>query len=268
VRETIDRLSKRLSGEDLRFAKEWRPPDDLRPLTPEDLPDLVAQQFREADGRVGTPVYVTLDSHLSQSRGENLLRIADLLESVHLTDGSVAPNASRAAVFAEMIRAMSHDGPKATALAFAVVVLVTLFVARRALPVAAVLGSLLVGVAWTVGIAAWFDVRLNFLNFVALPLTFGIGVEYAINLYERVRVSGGDVEAGITSAGGPVMLCSLTTILGYGSLLFADNRALNSFGAYAIAGEFSCIVTALLVMPAALSFAHHTRARSHAPTVG
>ena len=127
------------------------------------------------------------------------------------------------------------------------------------------------GLLWTVAILAvyksewpWSDqgfklisLKLNFLNFVAIPLIFGICVEYAINLYERMRAHGGDIAAGVRSAGGPVFLCSLTTILGYGSLLVADNQALQSFGRYAIAGEIACVSTALLVMPAAL----HLRAR-------
>ena len=98
-------------------------------------------------------------------------------------------------------------------------------------------------VLFTVGGAAWINTRLNFLNFVAIPLIFGICVEYAINLYERMRAHGGDVAAGVRSAGGPVFLCSLTTILGYGALLVADNRALQSFGRYAIAGEVAPFVS-------------------------
>jgi predicted RND superfamily exporter protein len=85
----------------------------------------------------------------------------------------------------------------------------------------------------------------QFLDFVGIPLTFGIGVEYAVNLYERTRICGGNAAAGIRSAGGPVFLCSLTAIVGYASLVFADNRALQSFGGYAVGGEIAWILTAL-----------------------
>jgi predicted RND superfamily exporter protein len=128
-----------------------------------------------------------------------------------------------------------------------------------------VLGSLLVGVWLTVGCAAWLNVRLNFLNFVALPLTFGIGVEYAINLYDRIRLYDGDIEKGVASAGGAVGLCSLTTILGYGSLLFADNQALKSFGKYAVFGEICCMVTALLIMPATIEAFRRRRGHLASP---
>ena len=45
-------------------------------------------------------------------------------------------------------------------------------------------------------------------------------------------------------------LCSATTILGYISLLIADNQALASFGRLAIVGEVTCLVAALVLVPA------------------
>ncbi len=253
VRELIDEVLPRLDEDDRAIALEYRPPESLRKLSMHDLPELVQSQFKEKDGTIGTPMYVYLSRGVSQSNGKNLLEISDIFESVKLSDGRVAPNASRSTVFAAMIRAMERDGPFSTTIAFLIVVLVTFVVTRRLKTSAAVLGSLLCGVLLTVGGAAWLDVRLNFLNFVALPLTFGIGVEYAINIFERIQATE-SIEAGLDAMGGPVALCSLTTILGYGALIFADNMALQSFGRYAMAGEFFCIVTALFVLPAALSF--------------
>jgi predicted RND superfamily exporter protein len=259
IREHIDAVLPHLSGDDQQFARDWRPPEYLRALEVEELPQVLRQRYVEADGRVGTPVYVTLSRDVSQSRGENLLAIANVLEGVQLKSGEVVPNASRAAVFAEMIRSMRRDGPRATLAALLLVVLTTVAVTRSLRGAAFVLGSLFAAVCWMMGAAAYTDLRLNFLNFVALPLTFGIGVEYAINLYDRVRTEGGDVMRGIASAAGPVTLCSVTTILGYGALLSADNQALQSFGRYAIIGEFACIVSAALVLPAALSWAASRR---------
>ncbi len=86
---------------------------------------------------------------------------------------------------------------------------------------------------------------------MALPLTFGIGVEYSINFYDRVRKLG-DIRQSLQSVGGAIAACSLTTMLGYGTLLFGDNLALRSFGKYAVIGELSCLCTALVVLPAGL----------------
>ncbi len=62
----------------------------------------------------------------------------------------------------------------------------------------------------------------------------------------------GDITKGVKLHMGAVALCSYTTIIGYGSLLFADNQALKSFGKVSISGELACVMAALLVLPAML----------------
>jgi len=266
IRAHLDRVIPRLQGEELEAAQRWRPPEYLRALQPSDLPALVRTRFRELDGRDGTAVFVYIKRTLSQSRGENLLKISDVLEGVRGSNGQPAPNASRAAIFAEMVRSMERDSPRVTLLAFLVVVLVTFIVSRRVSTVVSIIVALSCGVLFMIGGAAWLDVRLNFLNFVALPLTFGLGVEYSINVYERIQhsaqerrgstatdISAADVAEGVRSVGGVVALCSLTTILGYASLLFADNLALRSFGRIAMSGEVSCTLAAVVVLPTVLA---------------
>jgi hypothetical protein len=116
----------------------------------------------------------------------------------------------------------------------------------------AVISALIMGVLWAVGGGAFFDLKLNFLNFIALPITFGIGCEYPFNVFDRSRLLGGDMTSALKRTGGAVALCSFTTAIGYSSLLFADNQALQSFGRLAMSGELACIATALLVLPSLL----------------
>ena len=54
-------------------------------------------------------------------------------------------------------------------------------------------------------------------------------------------------------------LCSLTTILGYSSLLLAQNRALFLFGVIAVLGEGACLGAALTVLPAVLQWIYGGR---------
>jgi predicted RND superfamily exporter protein len=49
-----------------------------------------------------------------------------------------------------------------------------------------------------------------------------------------------------------VALCSWTTFVGYATLLYSLNRALRSFGWYAMIGEVTTIATALILLPAML----------------
>jgi predicted RND superfamily exporter protein len=260
IRGHVDALSRHLSGDDLTAVREFRPPESLRAPRVSDLPKQLLEQFTETNGRVGTPVYLTLKRGISQSRGENLLKISDLLDTLRSGSGAPLANAGRATVFAEMIRSMTHDAPRATLLSLLAVIVVSLLVTSEVRSALCVLASLLLAVVLLVATAALSGLRLNFLNFVALPLTFGIGVEYAINIQDRARFVDGIRNAG-RSVGGAVALCSLTTIFGYGALLFADNLALQSFGHYAIVGEVVCLGSALIVLPAMLTLLAKKNAR-------
>jgi predicted RND superfamily exporter protein len=100
-----------------------------------------------------------------------------------------------------------------------------------------------------------FHLKINFLNFIALPITFGIGVDYGVNVFQRYREDGeGTICHVVRTTGGAVMLSSLTTIIGYSSLLIAGNQAFVSFGRLAVLGELTCVCAAVFAMPAFLRF--------------
>jgi predicted RND superfamily exporter protein len=135
---------------------------------------------------------------------------------------------------------------------------------RRRIGAAVVLATLVAGVLWMLGAAAWMGVRTNFLNFIAVPITFGIGVDYGINIYIRYLAEGlGRVGRAVRATGGAVALCSCTTVIGYAALLVADNQALRSFGEMAILGEVACLSAAVVGMPAFLVWRerHHRMVR-------
>jgi predicted RND superfamily exporter protein len=181
---------------------------------------------------------------------------------VRLSDGRVVHSSGAGVIFADMISAIVHDGPRVIAVAFlGVVVLLVVFAGWRR-DTLWVTGALVMGVVLMVGAAAAVNVRLNFLNFIALPITFGIGVDYGINLVERYRQEGaGGIGKTIVATGGAVALCSLTTIIGYAALLLADSHALRSFGGIAILGEIACGAVALTVLPAYLAVSESRRGR-------
>ncbi len=273
--EVLDRIRDRLTPavldslpEDERArVEELKPPEGLRVLGPKDLPSLLRRRFEENDGLVGTVFYVKYRNDVMLSDGHNLLRIAKATDNVRLPGGVVVQTASRATIFAEMLRSMEKDGRRASLVSLAAVALVVVVATRNARGALAVLTALLVGVTWMVGGAAWFGEKLNYVNFVTLPITFGIGCEYPFNVYDRSRLLGGDVSAAVRRVGGAVALCSYTTVVGYGALVFADFQALQSFGRLAVSGEIACLTGALLVLPSLLHLIGHRSAYSSTEVV-
>lgn len=243
------------------------PPADLRPFTAADLPDRLRRQLTEVDGRVGTPVLVHPAGRMDMWNGHDMLRFADELRSIPLPPGT--PTASWILLMADVLKLIAEDGPRATLLSLAGVATLVLVAfglgkrsARSLSDAAWVLASLAVGVVWFLGLAGALGLRLNMLNFIALPITFGIGVDYATNIFQRRRLDQArSIAEVVRTTGGAVTLCSLTTIIGYSSLLVARNQALISFGVLADLGEVACLAAALLALPAVLRLRELARAR-------
>jgi predicted RND superfamily exporter protein len=232
--------------------EEIKPPEDLKPVVAEDLPPLFRRRFEENNGVVGTVFYVKFDNRLSLSDGHIALRIAKTTDNVKLSDGTVIQTASHSTIFAEMIRSMQRDGPLASVASFAAVACVVLIATASLRGAASVLTVLLLGVLWLLGFTALSGIKLNYVNFIALPITFGIGTEYPFNVFDRSRLLGGDTTLALRRTGGAVALCSFTTIVGYGSLLFNDFQALQTFGKLAMFGELACVGCAMFLLPSIL----------------
>jgi predicted RND superfamily exporter protein len=234
----------------------------LRPLTVADLPEGVKVHFREIDGTEGRMVHIYPRLAVGGAwDGREVIKFADHVREAIRNSGVAldhAPIAGQPPLSADMIYTIARDGPKATGLAFLAVALLVLLAFRNIKLAAPILGALVLGVLWMAGIMAAYDMKVNFLNFIALPITFGIGVDYSVNVigryFEDAKRGRASIEEALKETGGAVALCSLTTSIGYGSLLVAGSQAFVSFGLLAVLGEITCIVAALVALPAILVF--------------
>jgi uncharacterized protein len=254
LRETLtDARLEKLDPEIRRKVLALRPPADLRQVALDDLPAAFRLPLVERDGTAGR-IALVFPRKLGWSTQRETQAMAELVRGAIARSGARAHAVGQNLLMSDLVEAIVRDGPKATALAFAAVLALVLATLRRFHLTKHVVASLVLGVVALVGVAAWSRVRLNFLNFVVLPITFGIGVDYAINIVQRWRIDGpGSLARVLRETGGAVALCSLTTIIGYGSLLVADNQALRGFGLLASIGELACITTALVALPAWLA---------------
>ncbi len=244
--------------EDKRAAVDRFLAGDLRVLGADDLPASFTSGLRERDGSIGRTVLVYPKPNQALWQGPALVRMITALRGV-AADIPPGQRPARLAgsheLTADIFIALSRDGPRATGLAFLGVAAVVVLIFGCSATGVVVLASLLTGVLWLAGVELLFGVKLNFANFIAYPITFGIGVDYPVNVMSRyVQEGSRDVGRAVRSTGGAVALCSATTIIGYSSLLLAQNRALFLFGLLAVLGELTCLTTALVAMPAALTW--------------
>ena len=254
IRERLTpRVLSELDAAELATIAKSRPPETLRVLQAADLPGLLLRRFTEADGRVGTVFYVKPKNEVVFADGHNHLRFSRTTDNLELPDGTKVMTASRSTIFAEMLESIRRDGPIASGVALFAVIAVVIVASRGSRSVIAVLGALAIGVAAVVGWAAIGGARINYVNFIALPITLGIGCEYPFNIADRARLLDGDAAEAVRRSAGAVLLCSFTTVVGYGSLIFSDFQALVGFGKLAVVGELGCVFGAVLFVPALLS---------------
>jgi predicted exporter len=252
-----------LPGRLRRQLTALRPPADLQPVTPQDVPLLLRRFFTEVNGALGNVLLVfPKTAGYNSWDGRDMMRLDARVGAIEVSPTQTERTVGAAMLFTGMIRSIVRDGPLCTlASACGVTLLVVLFLRKNRPGIVLVLGTLAAGFIWMLGLAAALGLRINFLNFVALPVTLGIGVDYGINIYMRALLEGpGRLQQAVRATGGAVALCSATTIIGYGALLVADNRGLRSFGTLAILGEIACLTAALLIMPAYLMLRENCKA--------
>ena len=228
-----------------------------------DLPRTFTTALVERDGTAGRAVLVYPRPSKALWEGPPLLAFVDALRVVAATGDPQVPPAHVAGslpLSSDILASIKRDGPLASAAALGGVVLVVLVTSRRPAMAVYVIGALLVGVLWLAGATILFGVKINFANFIAFPITFGIGVDYAVNVVNRYVQDGQkDVGATLRATGSAVALCSLTTIIGYSSLLMAENRALFLFGLVAVLGEVGCLTAAVTFLPSVLLLVQRRR---------
>ena len=252
-----------MSDDERKEMSELRPPDDLKAITPADLPRDVTEMLQEKDGRIGLLIAIRPALELDEWDGRDLIRFSDAVRRLTLKNGETVTTSGSSVIFADIVAAIRNDGGRVTGVASLGLILMVLLVVGSNRRGVAVLTGTLLGSLAMVATCALLGLKVNFLDFVALPITLGLGVDYAINIAHRQASESDDSPATtLRTSGSAVFVCSLTTIIGYGSLLVSDNLAIRGFGVASLIGEITCLLAALALVPTLVSWLGHRRKRS------
>ena len=117
----------------------------------------------------------------------------------------------------------------------------------------------LMGLLTLFGTMVIFRFDFNFFNLIVLPMIIGIGIDDGVHLtntFRRVRPD--ELLDGMSQTGRAVVLTSLTTIVGFGSLSLSHYPGLKSMGYVAIIGISACLLASLIILPAIFSIMGHS----------
>ena len=258
-REHIALLEKLRGEAGARLPAELVPPPDLRPLTAADLPPALRQAFTEVDGRIGLLLVVHPGPAFDGWSVPGIRRAVGELRGLRLPAGVQISGPE--VIFADMMREVEDALPRAALVSAALVGALLLAMFGASVEGAAALLALLAGLLGMVAALHALGVRLDFLSALALPITIGIAGDYPLNMLARLRQDrlAGDPWRGLRRTGSAVLLCSLTTAIGYAVLLASDTGAIRSFGLAALLGEASCLFAALVLAPGLARLAQSLR---------
>jgi predicted RND superfamily exporter protein len=127
------------------------------------------------------------------------------------------------------------------------------------------LSPLLVGIVWMVGGMALLGIQMNFINIFVTTMIIGIGTDYGIYIVHRYREVRGlgvaELERGLAETGKAVAAAAMSTLIGFGSIIFSHYPGLQSTGKVAILGSLSTSLVAVTLLPGYLAW-RERRARS------
>lgn len=242
--------AKLIRGEQKAKVDSLRDLLEVQKLAVGDLPENLLKQFETIDG--SQAYFAQILPSVQLRDGKKAIAFAEDTHEIRTASGKVFYSSSSNIIFADMLRLMLRDSPRAIVLTLLVVMLIVLidFRSFRAL---LIIFPLVCGTVWMCGSLYLQDVKLNFYNIVALPTIIGMGIDNGVHLYHRYREEGpGSMPLVLRSTGGAMLISMLTTMIGFFGLMTATHPGLNAIGRLAMIGLLTCFVTAVLVLPAIL----------------
>ena len=128
-------------------------------------------------------------------------------------------------------------------------IVILTFLLRSFRPICILMLGLALAVGALVATLKFTGIALNLFNVLAFPLVLGVGVDYGI--YIAVALRAPDPARELRTVMKPVLLSGLTTVVGFGSLAWAQNPALRGLGLVCSIGVAWCVLaTFVFILPA------------------
>jgi predicted RND superfamily exporter protein len=231
------------------YVDSWLAEANLRVLSAADVPPSLIKNFAELSGRTDRVILIFPSLKINYNDGRNIIHFADELARTPKPPGEVVGGSFL--FMAEILRLVRDEAPRVVLTVCMLVALVLVpFFRDRPLRIPLVVLTVAAVAITAQSVMLALGVQLNMLNFAAIPITIGVGADYVVNLLGAMDAFEVDARRACARMGGAIFLCSLTTVVGYVSLLIAQSGALRTFGWAAVLGEVMAVLVVLLVLPA------------------
>ncbi len=212
-------------------------------LTPEQLPENYKKQYISEDGTQylltiypDFEVWSNLDTELGIKFFDDIAEVSDRITGTP--------------IFMKVLYESASDEMLMIGMILVVILFVILMLHFRHIKYAVfAFVPLLLTLVFTVGTMSLIDLKFNILNFLALLLIIGIGIDYGVHILHHYKEGERRIFNLFSSVGRAILLTTLTTLSGFGSLMFSSYRGVATLGAALFIGVSYAFIMTVLVLP-------------------
>jgi len=246
----LDQYQQRMAGDVLSRLHMLRAMANPEPPKLTDLPEGLVTRFVGQGGRYLLKIYAKGD-----------IWDMDAMQKFVYDMRSVDPRATGNPLQTyEASRQMKHSYEQAGWYALAAVLAVLYADFRSLRYTMLAMLPLGLGIAQLFGLLGILNIPLNPANMIVLPLILGIGIDDGVHVVHDFRRQTGRYRMSPSTASA-VLITSLTTMVGFGSLMIASHRGLQSLGRVLTIGVSCCLFSSLVMLPAFLVWVTRNRPR-------
>jgi predicted RND superfamily exporter protein len=219
---------------------------DSSPFGIDDLPEALNRKagmfYDSASGRMTAYIYPRQEKW--DINGIAALRedIMQMDEGWQLTGWQLLESDLKSSIIKESLTA--------ALLSFLFIIIILYVHFRKLLLIVLVQLPLVFGIVCTIGVMGTAGIGFNYINISAIAMIFGISVDYGVYFMQSFLEKRSSQDNWLVKhAFKNIVICSLTTMAGFGSLIFTNFRGISSLGQVIIIGIVSCLVMSALLLP-------------------
>jgi len=200
--------------------------------------------------------FVLLFPSINLSDGNAIVELSDQFRGLKREDGERIVVTGEAMVLADVLRIIRGDAlPVLSATLGGVVLCLWILLGSLSAALLCTLTAALT-VALTLSLAGVFQIELNYLNVIVIPVLFGLGVDGGVHIVGRLQ-QGQPVNVAFTDTWSSIAGALLTTGLSFGALFSAHHPGLRSLATVALLGLSINAITTLGLLTSGLALREH-----------
>lgn len=246
VNSRLHEVEPEFFGNLTKLLRDLKRDSDPPPVTADTLPPILRSRYIGTDDQ-GETLYA-LYAYPAKNAWER-----ENAREFNETILAIDPSATGVTIQIHESGTLIVEGfSKSVAYAFLAICLLLLIDLRRPLAVLVALMPLMTALAVLLGAMTLTDLSFNFANFFGVPILIGTTVDAGVYLVHSQRH--GDTRRTLRQTRKACLLCGMTTLFGFGSLITASHLGIVSLGMVLIVGCSAGVLGSYFVVPVILAW--------------